>query len=149
MLLVAAACSTGPGNDVPSTTPGRGAVAIEIIPNPIVATHISGERYEFPLEVVVRETGGRPVTVTRVTASVKGPGGFTVGGDSWDAAKIRSMGYGTTVNANGELRYRFTPRENVPDERLFGSVIAELRVDAVDDAGGETSATTTVTVRKG
>lgn len=148
ILIATAACNSGPQNTI-TAAPGKGAVAIQIVPNPIVATHVSGDTYDFAFEAVVRETGGRPITVTRVTATVYAPGGFNVGEESWDAAKIKSMGYGTTVNAHGELRYRFTPRKQVPDERLFGGVTAELRVDAVDDTGSETSASTTVTVRKG
>jgi hypothetical protein len=148
LLIAVAACSSA-ARDGATTAPGQGALTIEVIPNPIVARHVSGDRYDFPFEVFVRETGGRPVTVTRVTATVRGPGGFAVGGDSWDADRIRALGFSTTVNANGELRYRFSPREEVPDERLFGSVSAELRVDAVDDTGRETSASTSVTVRRG
>ncbi len=114
-----------------------------------MATHVSGDTYDFAFEVVVRETGGRPVNINRVTATVFAPGGFNVGGESWDADKIRSLGYSTTVNAHGELRYRFTPRKSVPDERLFGGITAELKVDTVDDTGSATSASTSVTVRRG
>lgn len=148
LILVAAACNSGPRNDV-TAAPGHGAVAIAVEPNPIMATRVSGNTYDFPFDVVVRETGGRPVTVTRVTATVYAPGGISLGRESWDAERIRSMGYNTSVNAHGELRYRFTPRKEVPDERLFGGVSAELRVDAVDDTGTATHATTVVTVRRG
>lgn len=147
LLLLAAACSSGPGDSV-TAAPGHGAIAIRVVPNPIVATRVSGDTYDFPFEVVVRETAGRPITVTRVSVTVVGPGGLTLGNDAWDADRIRSMGYGTAVAAHGELRYRFSPRRSVPDERLFGSVAAELRVDAVDDTGTATSATTRVTVTR-
>ena len=50
--------------------PGQGAIAIEVVPNPIVAAPVSGSSYDFPFEVVVRETGGRAITVQRVTATV-------------------------------------------------------------------------------
>lgn len=121
---------------------------IAVEPNPIVATQAGGNMYNFPFEVVVRETGGRPVTVTGVSAQLYGPAGISVGQESWDASRIQSMGYNTNVPANGELRYRFSPRREVPDERLFSSVRAVLRVDAVDDQGTRTSAQTEVTVRK-
>jgi len=146
-IVFAAACNSGPQNSV-TAAPGHGAVSIEIVPNPIVATQVSGDTYDFPFEVVVRETGGRPVTVTRVSADVVGPAGIGLGTESWDAARIRSMGYETSVGPNGELRYRFAPRKSVPDDRLFGSVAAELRVEAVDDTGQTTTATTRVTVRR-
>jgi hypothetical protein len=97
----------------------------------------------------VRETGGRPVTINRVSATVFAPGGFNVGEESWNADKIRALGFSTTINAHGELRYRFTPRKEVPDERLFGGITAELKVEGVDDTGTNTSASTSVTVRKG
>lgn len=148
LVIALAACSSGP-RDGTSAAPGQGAISTQVVPNPIVARHVSGDTYDFAFDVVVRETGGRPVTVNRVTATVFAPGGFNVGEESWNAERIRALGFSTTVNAHGELRYRLTPRKEVPDERLFGGISAELRVEAVDDAGSPTSATTTVTVRKG
>jgi hypothetical protein len=58
------------------------------------------------------------------------------------------MGYATAVPASGEIRYRFNPRKQVPDERLFGGVAAELRVEGLDDAGVETTDATRVTVTR-
>lgn len=127
--------------------PGQGAITIEVIPNPIVARVVSGDQYEFPFEVVVRETGGRAVEINRVTAAVTLTGGLSLGRESWDAARIRGMGYRTTVPPRGELRYRFSPRKNVPDPRFLGSVTAQLTVEATDDTGKATSATTAVGVR--
>ena len=148
LLLTLAACQNGSPNGVTSV-PGHGAVAMQIIPNPIVATRVSGDTYDFPFEVVVRETGGRPIQVSRISATVVAPGGITFARESWDAERIRSMGYDTSLNAHGEIRYRFTPRKEVPDERLFGGVAAELRIEAVDDTGQTASATTRVTVTRG
>ncbi|HXG58219.1 MAG TPA: hypothetical protein VNL91_04280 [Thermoanaerobaculia bacterium] len=145
--LLPAACAGG-GRSGGISTPGRGAIAIAVVPNPIVAARVAGDTYDFPFEVVVRETGGRPVGITRVTADVYALGGIRVASETYDAAKIRSLGYATAVPAAGELRYRFNPRRAVPDERLFGGVFAELRVDAVDDLGTPASATATVTVRR-
>jgi len=146
LLLTLAACS-GAQSGVTSV-PGHGAVAIEVIPNPIMATLVSGNTYDFPFEVVVRETGGHSVTVQRVSARVFLGGGLTLANESWDAERIRSMGYNTTLAPNSEVRYRFSPRKEVPDDRLFGGVSAELTVDATDDTGAATSATTVVTVRR-
>lgn len=148
LVIALAACNSGPRDSI-TAAPGQGAISIQVVPNPIVARHVSGDTYDFAFEVVVRETGGRPVTVSRVTATVLAPGGFSVGEESWSADRIRALGFSTTINAHGELRYWFTPRKEVPDERLFGGISAELKVDAVDDTGSPTSATTTVTVRKG
>ncbi|HKO57140.1 MAG TPA: hypothetical protein VJ276_14780, partial [Thermoanaerobaculia bacterium] len=143
-----AACAGGGGSMSSTAQPGHGAIAIQIIPNPIMATNVGGDRYEFPFEVVVRETGGRPVTVNRVSADVLALGSIRVAEESYDAAKIQSLGYQTTVPANGELRYRFAPRHSVSDDRLFGGVEAQLTVDATDDTGTPATARTTVTVTK-
>ena len=144
-LLIGACSSAQPGV---TSVPGQGVVAIEVIPNPIAATPVSGNTYDFPFEIVVRETGGRPIDVRHITATVSFGGGLTLGRESWDAEHIRSLGYDTRLVANSEQRYRFTPRKEVPDERLFGGVSAELKVEATDDAGTATSATTVVTVRR-
>jgi hypothetical protein len=146
LLLAMAGC--GGSQPAVQSVPGHGAIAIEVIPNPIVAIAVSGDNYEVPFEVVIRETGGRPVTVQRVTATVFLGGGLQLGQESWDTAQIRSLGYNTTLAANSEARYKFSPRKEVPDDRVFGSLSAELKVEAVDDSGTATSATTRVTVRK-
>lgn len=147
LLILAAACNSGPQNSV-TAAPGHGAVSIQIVPNPIRATRVSGDTYDFPFEVVLRETGGRPIRVTRVSADIFGPAGIGLGNESWDAARIESMGYSTSVNPHGELRYRFAPRKSVPDERLFGNVEARLTVEAVDDSGTPTTANTRVTITR-
>jgi hypothetical protein len=131
-----------------TSVPGQGAVAIDVIPNPIVATPVSGNTYDFPFEVVIRETGGRPIHVQRVTATVSHVSGLTLDRESYDADRIRALGYNTALAPNSEARYRFSPRKDVPDDRLFGGVSAELKVEATDDTGAATSAATVVTVRR-
>lgn len=149
IVLLAAACSTPkPGTGSTSSVPGHGAISIQIIPNPIVARRVSGNTYDFPFEVMVRETGGRMVNVDRVRADVYAIGGIRVTSQSYSAADIQSLGYSTAIPANGTLRYRFTPRTSVADERLFGGVYVELHVEATDDTGTPTRATTTVTVTR-
>ena len=148
VLTVAACASPRAGTSRSSGQPGHGAIAITIDPNPIVARNAGGSTYEFPFDVIVRETGGRPVTVSRVTLDVYAVGGLRVGSESYDAARINSLGYQTAVPAGGQLRYHFSPRQNVSDERLFGSVYGEVRVEGTDDTGTATSASTTVTVRR-
>jgi hypothetical protein len=148
LLVVLMACSTGSQQPVATTAPGHGAVTIRIEPNPIVARAVSGDTYDFPFEVIVRETGGRAIQIHTVTATVRGPGGFALATEIWDAARIRALGYSTTIGPNGELRYRFSPRESVPDERLFGSVTAELRVDATDETSKGTTASTDVSITR-
>ena len=147
LAFVLTGCAGGP-QAPPAAVPGRGAITIEVVPNPIVAYPASGDTYEFPLEAIVRETGGRPVSITRVTATVLLGGSLQLGRESWDAQRIQSMGYATTVPANGELRYAFKPRKEVPDDRLFGGVNADLRVEGVDDAGNAVTATTSVSITR-
>lgn len=146
-LLILVACSSGSPSRATSV-PGQGAIAVSVDPNPIRATRVSGDTYDFPFEVVIRETGGRPLNVTRVSVNVTALGGISVHRESWDADRIRAMGQSTAIGARSETRYRFAPRKEVPDERLFGVVNAELTVDAVDDTGAQTSASTTVTVTR-
>jgi hypothetical protein len=149
LLLAAASCRPPtPGATRTSSLPGHGAVTLSIVPNPIVAMRVSGNTYDFPFDVVVRETAGRAVTVSRVSAEVYSTTRIRIASESWDSARINAAGYGTNVPGNGALRYHFAPRKSVPDERLFGGVYAELRVDAYDDTGTPASATTTVTVTR-
>ncbi|HEY6140938.1 MAG TPA: hypothetical protein VI670_24550 [Thermoanaerobaculia bacterium] len=148
--LLVCACSSGtPGATRTSNVPGHGAITLSVVPNPIVAQKVSGSTYDFPFDVVVRETGGHPVSINRVSADIYAPvGGIKVGSESYDAAKIQSLGYSTSIPANGELRYHFAPRKNVQDERLFGGVYGDVRVDATDETGTATSATVRVTVTR-
>lgn len=149
LLLITIACATPQaGTSRNASLPGHGALSIAIDPNPIVARKISGDTYEFPFDVIVRETGGRAVSVNRVNLDVYAFGGVKVGSDSYDAARIASLGYATNVPGNGELRYHFTPRQRVTDDRLFGGVYGEVRVDGSDEPGTPTSASTTVTVTR-
>jgi len=113
-----------------------------------VAQHVDGDRYRFPFDVIVRETGGHPVTIARVSADVRAIAGIRVATETYDAAKINSLGYSTALPARGELRYRFEPEKSVPDARLFGGVTADLTVDASDDAGAPATARTSVTVTR-
>ena len=146
-LILTAACAS---THAPQSTsqPGHGALTIQIVPNPIVAKSMGGSKYVFPFDVVLRETGGHPVTITRVRADVTALGGIHVATESYDAAKIASLGFSTQVPPNGELRYHFSPEESVPDDRLFGGVVAELTAEGVDDTGAPTMARISVTVTK-
>lgn len=148
LLALSSSFCSGSRNAPPTAVPGHGAIRIEITPNPIMATRVSGDTYDFPFEVSIREIGGRPVEITRVSADVFALGGIRIGEESYDAGQIRALGYSTSVPANSEVRYRFAPRRSVPDDRLFSSVSAEVRVEGRDDSGAATTANTSVTVRR-
>src|SRR5204863_6680569 len=106
LVLLASYCgSSGGGTQSSTAQPGHGAISVQVAPNPIVAQPVSGNVYDFPFDVIVHETGGHPVNVTKVTAEVTAIGGIRVAQDAYDAAKINSLGFSTTLPANGELRY--------------------------------------------
>jgi hypothetical protein len=149
LAVLPLACATPRAGTTKSTsTPGRGAIKLTITPNPVVATNVGGNTYEFPFDVVVKETGGHPVTIERVTANVFTAGGIPVATESYDAAKIQSLGFATAIEAKGELRYHFAPRKDVPDEHLFSSIYGDVRVEGMDDNGSRTTTTTTITLKK-
>jgi hypothetical protein len=147
LVLLVAHCGSSSGPSSVSQ-PGHGAITITVVPNPIVAQKMSGDMYRFPFEVVIREVGGRAVSIKRVSADVRAIAGIKVASESYDAAKINSLGYSTNVVPNGELRFHVAPEKSVPDDRLFGGVTADLTVEGVDDSGVPASARTTVTVTR-
>ena len=149
-ILLVCACSTDkPGTTQTSAVPGHGAIALSVVPNPVVAQKVSGSTYDLPFDVVVRETGAHPIAISRVTADIYSSlGGIKLASETYDAAKIQSLGYSTSIPANGELRYHFAPRKNVQDDRLFGGIYGDVRADATDDTGTATSATVRITVTR-
>src|SRR5437867_7242238 len=112
LLICVAFCKTPQPGSRTSSLPGHGAISIQIVPNPIVAVPVGGNTYDFPVDIVVREVGGRGVTVSRVTATVYGPAGIRLGDESWDATQIKNAGYPTNLPGNGELRDRKSTRLN-------------------------------------
>lgn len=150
-LLVAVVLSSCAGGRGPSNVslPGHGALSIQISPNPIVAHKVSGSTYEFAFDVALRETGGHPVDVDRVKADVFALGGIQIASETYDAARIRSLGYSTRINPNSEVRYRFSERREVTNDLLFQAVSADVRVDGHDETGTATTAATRVSVTKG
>jgi hypothetical protein len=147
--LIATFCSGGSGGtSQPVVTPGRAALEIFVEPNPIVATKVSGNTYDFPFEIGIRERGGVPVEIQRVGIEVLTLGTISVYSRTYGREEIARLGYPTAVRANGGIRYRFTPRKEVPDERLFGAVTAELWVEGTDAGGDRVRATTRVSVTR-
>jgi hypothetical protein len=97
---------------------------------------------------VVKETGGHPVTIDKVTASVYAGGGIPVATESYDAAKIKSLGFATSIQAKHEVHYHFVPRMEVTDDHLFSALYGDVRVEGLDDNGARVSSTATITVTK-
>jgi hypothetical protein len=152
LLLLVSACGTAgaPGQTQSVSDEPDGALSIQIIPNPIMAQHIADRTYEFPFDVVIRATGSEGAVIDRVSVDVYALGGnLRVYRESYDAAKIRALGYSTSIPRNGEVRYHFAPRRDVPDDRLFGGVAADLKVEGRRAGSGSTmTSTTTVTVTR-
>lgn len=148
LLVVIAGCAHQPAQS--TTASGHGAITLTIAPNPIIAQPVSGNTtnlYEFPFDIIVRETGGHAITINSVSMNVYAFG-LQVNSDKYDAAQIDAMGIRRDVPANGEWRYHLQPRRAVTDERLFSSVTASVRVDATDDTGTATSTSTRVSVTR-
>lgn len=136
------ATQTGPA------TAGHGALSISVEPNPILARQVSGSTYDFPFTLVMREVGGAAVTIQEVSVDVTALGGLRIYSQSYDAAEIARRGYPTSLGPGQELRYSLTPRKEVPDDRLFSAVTAELSAKGVDASGAPVTARTSVTVRR-
>lgn len=148
--LLFLACATGDrGVSTPGELPVGGALAVEISPNPIIARNVAGDTYDFPFEVRISNPGTLPVAIDRVTMDVVAVGGVRVYSTSMTAAEIARRGYPTQVGAGETLRYQFSPRENVDDERLFSAVSAEIQAVGRDTAGKTVTARTSVSVRRG
>lgn len=150
--LMLAACSSS-DNDRPSpvapggTSPGRGALAITVTPNPILAESLGGDRYRFPFTVVIRETGGARVEVNRVGIDAQALG-LPFYAYSLNRQEIAQRGFPTGIDAGGELRYAVAPTGEVPNESLFDAVSGEVYVEGTDQYGNPVRATQRVSVKR-
>lgn len=134
--------------DEPQLEPRRGKIAVDIIPNPIVAKPVSGDVYEFPFEVSLREVGGVEIEIETLEIDVTMLGGLRVLSSSYGPEEIEKRGYSKVIPAGGNLQYRFVPRRRVTNELLFTAVTAEITVAAIDRIGNRTEAMTKVTVTR-
>ncbi len=161
LAALAAACADRTPR-APSTVPSNapvtkgtseprraGALEIRVDPNPIIAVALDASTYEFPFTVSIRETGGSAVTVNRVGIDVFSVAGLRLYSSELGPAEIERRGYLRTLAANGEVRYPWRPKAQVPDERLFATTWGELWVEATDAAGAPVSTRARVTVRPG
>ena len=152
LALLAAGCADRAPSPaaVPAPQPpaARGALQILVEPNPVVARLVEGSTYEFPFTVAIRETGGSAVTIERVGIDVLSVGGLKVYSSELGPAEIERRGYRRALAANGEVRYSMRPRQQVPDERLFGSLWGELWAEGTDAGGRSISTRTRVTLSR-
>jgi len=145
LTLLVAGCAHQAAQSIPQS--GHGAITLTVAPNPIVAKQVSGSTFDFPFDIVVRETGGHSLSIASLSLTVYAFG-MAVNHDRYDAAQIAALGFPTRLPPNGELRYQLRPRRAVTDERLFTSISATVRIDAMDDGGTPASASTTVSVTR-
>jgi len=149
--LVLSACSSGGTHDPVTTVSSpvaRGALEIAVEPNPIVATNRDGDTYDFPFTVRIREIGGANVEIDEVRMDLIAFGALNVYSEKFGRDDIVKRGYQTLIASNSEVRYSFKPRKEVPDDRLFGQVSAELTAEGRDANGNPVRATARVTLRR-
>lgn len=145
LLLVSCGSSGGGGATLPGSTP---ALSIVVAPNPIVAHQVSGNTYDFPFQISLRNSSRAALNIERVSINVMAVGGISIYSQSYGPEDIQKNGYPTTIPAGQELSYQFNPRKEVPDPRLFGGVSATLTATGRDPQGVEATASTEVTVTK-
>lgn len=146
LVLFALACS---GERDTPTSPGRGSLRVDVVPNPITATKVAGtsDTYDIPFEVVIAEIGGESVTVRVIHADVKAFG-VRVFSKRYDESYLRGRGYSNVIAAGSTVRYRFDLRESIPDAAFGSNVEADIRVEGVDAKGNSVRQTTTVSLRR-
>jgi hypothetical protein len=143
LLVLASGCTSS----VPPEERPPGRLAIEIVPNPIPATHLGDDVYEIAFAIAIREVGGSDVTIDYVSAEAIAFGGLRVARTRLDQDEIRRRGYPTMVKAGRVIRYSIREKRALPDERLLDSVRAEVLIVGTDAAGRPSSTRTTVTIR--
>ncbi|HVR44021.1 MAG TPA: hypothetical protein VMS56_11335 [Thermoanaerobaculia bacterium] len=135
--LLAAGCS-GALPESPAISV-RGRVALEIHPEPIVARRLGADDWQFPFEVVLRETGGVDVEIEAIRVEVR-VGGFPLTRQIFDSEEVRRRGYPTIIEGGGVLQLAFAPVRRVADLRLLAFARAEITIEAVDRYGRRSEA---------
>src|SRR5438132_285451 len=70
----------------------HGAIAIEVVPNPVIAKWLGQRVFEFPYTIVLRETAGRGVKISKVATEFHTAGGVRLPADSFDLAQLTMAG---------------------------------------------------------
>jgi hypothetical protein len=147
-ILLLAMLAAGCASSQPPAPPPVGRLALQISPNPVPATPLENDRWEFSFDVEIREEGGSDVTIDSVRADVVAFGGLRVASRTMDRAEIERRGYAPLVRANSRVRYHFVQKHDVPDPRLLEAVSAEVFVEGTDSTGRSSTARTTVTIAR-
>lgn len=146
--LLVAACAGCTGTTTEAIAPGpRGALVLDVYPNPVVAKPVGQDVYDFPFEVSLREVGGSEVEIDAIRVEVR-LGGLPIFAQTYDETELTRRGFSATVPAGGNVQYRFSPRRTVTTELLFSHASAVVAVSGVDRSGNRAEARATVTVRR-
>lgn len=125
----------------------RGQLSFDIYPNPIIATRIEKNVWEFPFDVSVREVGGVEVEIVGMQVDVFFLSGVRIFSQPYGPDELSRRQLPTRVSAGANLQYSFAPRREVPSEMLIRGVSAEIIIEGIDAQGRSTEARTRVTVR--
>lgn len=144
VLLALCACAANKAE-------GHGAISVRVRNDPVLATLGEQNQYHFPLEMIVRETGGHPVQIARVSIKMSSASSPRTSGGSarWNADQLRALGAPTTIPANGEVilnlgpvRASGGPNPRVPPD----GISAQIVVQALDETYTESQAWVAMTI---
>lgn len=133
------------GAPEPATNPIRGRLEAEVLPNPVVAVATGEGSWQFPFEVVLRESGGVEIEIEAIRIRVT-VAGIPVSRQLWDSEEIRRRGYGTVLPPGGMLQYAFTPVRAVANAPLLEVARGEVEIEVVDRLGNRSSTVVTIGV---
>jgi len=125
-------------HEVPA--PLRGRLVLEVEPNPIRAIAIGENLYELNFDIIMREEGGRAVTIEDFTLEAVAFHTVTMQSQTFPASFITERGYAASIEAGKYLRFSFTKRWHLPTRLLLSGASARVRARTRDASGyrGET-----------
>lgn len=126
--------------------PLRGRLALEVDPNPIVATGVGDDFYEIRFDIVMREEGGVGVRIEDFTVDAIAFRTVAVQSQTLPATYITDRGYPARIEAGKYLRFSFTKRWQLPARLLLSGASARVTARVVDDNGVRSTTVTRIGV---
>lgn len=144
LALLLAACSS-----VQTEKPAvlKGQLVLEVDPNPIVATRVSENTWEFPFDIVMREAGGVDLHIESFTIDVYVLGAIHVFSAPYEGSMITQKGYPDRIEAGQFHRFPFRIRRDVPNDILFKGAYADVTAQTLDAMGNRNETKLRVGVR--
>ena len=139
VVLLLASCASRP------QVAARGAISLEIDPDPIIAIQTGVDEWLFPFEVEIRETGGVDVTIDTVVIRVH-LNSVRIYQETLRSDDLQRLGYPRHLAAGRLFRYQFDPSRTIPDPGLISRIEAELDVRGRDSGGRSVSASRSVSL---